>query len=193
MVEPLLPAVSPEPPEPPEPLPVVPMLPEPYEEPDPAVPLPVVPVEPVPPYVEPEPVVPLPDPGAPVSEPEPVDVEPVLPEDWAKAKGAAPSIPMRTIFFMNPFIVSLSRGGGPRLGPDRPRSRRGLGWMPCVTTGLRDKPWSGARAAGEQPVGPPRIPGSGAEWRRHPCASFTRTTTSSRFRPATGSPWGNTG
>ena len=60
----------------------------------------------VPDVSEPEPVVPV---------PEPVVLEPVLPgcpvllpEDWAKANGAAPSIPMRTIFFMNPFIT-LSR------------------------------------------------------------------------------------
>jgi len=126
-VVPVLP-VSPEPPEPlpidPEPeapLPAVPVLPEPYEEPAPvAVSLRFpVPAEPEPPYVEPEPVAPLPDPVVPTSELEPVEVEPllpavepvdpVLPDDWANANGAAPSIPMRTSFFVNPFIVSLSR------------------------------------------------------------------------------------
>jgi hypothetical protein len=41
----------------------------------------------------------------------PEPVVPVLPEDWANANGAAPSIPMRTIFLMNPFIVfSLQKG-----------------------------------------------------------------------------------
>ena len=76
----------------PEPLPVLeplPALPEPPYAPDP---------------VEPDPVV-LPEPVV-WSCVVPVLPEPVLPEDWAKANGAAPSIPMTTIFLMNPFIVS---------------------------------------------------------------------------------------
>ena len=62
--------------------------------------------------VEPEPVV-LPEPvdWSCVVEPVlPEPVVPLLPEVWARANGAAPSIPMRTIFFMKPFIVvSLQR------------------------------------------------------------------------------------
>jgi hypothetical protein len=57
---------------------------------------------------EPEPVV-LPEPVV-WSGVEPVlPVVPVLPEDWAKANGAAPSIPMRTIFFIKFIAVSLQR------------------------------------------------------------------------------------
>jgi len=78
-----------------------------------------LPVLPEPPYapdpVEPEPVA-LPEPVVwscvvvPVL-PEPVvPVLPLLPEDWAKANGAAPSIPMRTIFLMKPFIVVSPEG-----------------------------------------------------------------------------------
>jgi hypothetical protein len=79
--------------------------------------------------------VPLPEPV--LSEPEPVEVDPglplvvepvdpVLPEDWAKANGAAPSIPRRTIFFMNPFIgVSLQKGGPVWVGPPEVPERVG--------------------------------------------------------------------
>gem|GEM_PF-630771 len=74
-----------------------------------------LPALPEPPYapepVEPEPVV-LPEPvvcGSCVEPVVPEPVVPLLPEDWAKANGAAPSIPTRTIFLMKPFIVSLSR------------------------------------------------------------------------------------
>ncbi|HUM09775.1 MAG TPA: hypothetical protein VLT82_02395 [Myxococcaceae bacterium] len=152
-----------------EPLPPV-ASPEPYEEPDPAVPVEPVPADPEPPYIGAEPVV-RPDPVPGVSEPvevEPVlpvvePVDPVLPEDWARANGAAPSIPRRTIFFMNPLIVCLSRWTAQGLRPGRPRFHRGLGWMPRVTTDPRDNRSGAARAAGEQPVGPPRIPGSRAE------------------------------
>jgi hypothetical protein len=59
------------------------------------------------PEVEPEPVV-LPEPVVCWSDVEPVlPVVPVLPEDWANANDAAPSIPIRTIFFIKFIAVSL--------------------------------------------------------------------------------------
>ncbi|HEY1335360.1 MAG TPA: hypothetical protein VGF31_13950 [Myxococcaceae bacterium] len=86
-------------------LPVVPEV-LPVVEPLPALPEPPYAPEPV----EPEPVV-LPVPVV-WSCVEPVlPVVPLLPEDWAKANGVAPSIPRRTIFLMNLFIVfSLQKG-----------------------------------------------------------------------------------
>ena len=114
----------------------------------------------------PEPVV-LPDPvvwSGVVPVPDPV--VPVL-EDWAKANGAAPSIPMRTIFFKNPFIVSVSvslcrekAAQGWRAGR---RFRRGLGGLPVITTEPATNRVGSACAAGERPVGPPRTPGSRAD------------------------------
>lgn len=66
----------------------------------------------------PEPVVPLPLVVEPVVLPVlPVVLPVLLPEDWAKANGAAPSIPTRTIFFMNPFIITLQKDGPIRRGP----------------------------------------------------------------------------
>ena len=166
VVEPL-PAL-PEPPYAPDPVEPLPALPEPPYAPDPVEPLPVLPEPPYAPEpVDPEPVV-LPEPVVwscvvPVL-PEPV--VPVLllpPEDWAKANGAAPSIPTRTIFLMNPFIVVSPEGGpGVEEAMGLPRFRRGLGVGGGLTTEPGTNVGSTARAAGERPDGPPRIAGSGA-------------------------------
>ncbi len=73
----------------------------------------------------PEPVVPLPLVVEPVVLPVLPVVPVLLPEDWAKANGAAPSIPIRTIFFINPFITRSSKAD--RFVGVHPRLERRVG------------------------------------------------------------------